>query len=696
MIAVEAMKNALSPLRNCALLALPLFALASSAAPAPAAQPAAPSATQDDQVVWRAAFKKAMDVGAQSEMERLIKKNTHAAVEWIIDTAQAISTKTNDDLETRMAALRKAWKGAIGSQFATNMYEYFSLIDPVYKEERRKLKLRYDKAYDRYNGNFEKRDQPTYGVLYNEFETLSKAFSDLGDYYFSGQCWLMAYTCTSEGTRGDNADLYKACHALKMMIADRKKVDLQDNKYLEASTAYSYLKANGYDEAPGDEGGGEAGPAGGPPKAGPRKEAAAVAIQLGFEMIDDFLAYERPSYYADEIHNLWTRIALQKKGSKTSFSSLGKLSPKLERTGSAEVLIDADGDGEGEVSVPLRGNVDPIQFEVGEGGEKRPWGCLTKIGTQSDMYQSIQISMQPTDDQMQIYLAPGASMVGDVEGTSVRIIDENMDGIYGGEPTFWGHDGLTKDMLHPEVDSMLIGGSKRALPYSEYQKIGDKWYRLEVENFGTAIRAYATELVTGKVKVSFKGGKPTWIIVQGKGKYEKCYFDLMQKDLELPVGGYTLLCGELRKGKKLQTMKALMLPGKGMPTWTVSAGETTKVQLGAPFGFDFTFENSADSVTVHGDSIAVTGVGGERYERLWNCVARPEIAYRPKGRGKGAKGGDMKLALSQEEINEGGWKVAWFPYDLTVKKKSKSDETEVMLTQKKNKLFGKIESDWKE
>jgi hypothetical protein len=687
-----------TPVRASALLALLLSAPAAGveARPLPALTPATGTAAQDDQMVWRAEFEKAMAVGAHSEMERLVKGNTHAAVEWIIDTAQGIATKPNEALETRMEALRKAWKGGIGTKFADNMYEYFSLLEPALKGERLKLMGRYDKALARYNGNLVTKDQPTFGVLYVELEGLAGAFAEVGDHYHAGQSWLLVYNCIEERNRGEQADLYKACRALKNVVAERKLIDLQDQSYLGAATTYNYLKAQGYDaEAGAEGGGGESGPAG-PPKSGPSKEGAAVVVTLGFEMILDYDAYERPSYYADELHNLWTRISLQKKGSQTTFSSLGELSPKLQRTGSAEVLIDADGDGQGEVKLPLRGNVDPIEFEIGGGAEKRRWGCLTKIGTSSDMYQNIQVSMSPNDDQMQIYLAPAASMAGEVGGIALRIIDENMDGVYGGEPKLWAHDGLTKDMLHPEFDSILIGDEKRARPWSEYQKIGEQWYRLEIVNGGTSLKAFPAELETGTLKLAYKGEKPTWLVVRGKGKLENCYFDLMQKGLELPAGAYELFCGDVRKGKKQQTVKALILPGKQMESWRVNAGEATTAKLGAPFGFAFDFEESEDSVVVKGESIAVTGAGGERYERLWNCVVRPEASYRPKGKGKGSKPEDMHVAMSQDEINELGWKVAWFPYDLTLEKKGKSEESEVQLIEKKNKLFGKIESDWKE
>ena len=254
---------------------------------------------------------------------------------------------------------------------------------------------------------------------------------------------------------------------------------------------------------------------------------------------------------------------------------------------------------------------------------------------------------------------------------------------------------LMHGMLHPEMDSIVIGNSKRARPWSEYQQIGDTWYRLEVENGGKSLKAYPFETETGKVKVSFKGGKPTWLVVKGSGKYENAYFDLMEKGLELPPSKYTLFCGELRKGKKIQTMKTLILPGKETPPWRVEVGGTTEVELGGPFGFDFEVEEDGRNLTIPGNSVVVTGVADERYERPWNCVPKPDASVRKQGDKKGSKPEGFRAVGEQEELIQGGWSVAWFPKDLDLKKKF-DDKAEVQLTQKKNKLFGKIESTWKD
>ena len=651
------------------------------------------SSLQDTRETWRSAFQKAMNVGASSEMERLVKSNNEEAVEWILETAQGIATQSSELLETRMAALRSAWKAAIGSKFADITYEYYSLLDSIYRDERSKLKNRYDKAYNRYAGNLEKKDQTTFGVLYAEFEGLAGSFAELGDHYSASQSWLMAYSCINEHSRGDKADLYKCCRALKMTMEQRKQVDLQDRAYVQASSSFSSLKAQGYDR----EGGADGEPGSDAPPVNPVTEGKGLQSMMTFELLEEIDEFERPSYYADELHNLWGRIAFQKKDSETKFSSLGALSPTLKRTGSAEVMVDTDGNGEGDLSVPLRGNVDPIEFEIGTGSEKRKWAVLTKIGTQSDMYQNIQVAMQPTDDQMMIYLAPAASVLGEIDGVGIRVIDENMDGLYGSAPLTWAHDGLTTGMMQPEFDTVVIGDAKRALPWSEYQRLGDKWYRLEPANGGTTLKAFPAELETGKVKVNFKGGKPTWLIVQGMGKFENSYFDLMDKDVELPVGSYKLFCGELRKGKKQQTMKTLILPGKSMESWRVNPKETTAIELGAPFQFDFAFTEDEKSITITGKSICIVGAAGERYERPWNCVPRPTASYRKVGTSKGSKPEKFHTVMSQDEINQANdWAVAWFPGDLELIKKGKSEKSELELEEKKNKLFGKIVSDWKE
>ena len=91
----------------------------------------------------------------------------------------------------------------------------------------------------------------------------------------------------------------------------------------------------------------------------------------------------------------------------------------------------------------------------------------------------------------------------------------------------------------------------------------------------------------------------------------------------------------------------------------------------------------------------IVGRGGERYERVWNAVPKPDVSVRKAGSKRGSKGETMDLVLDQQVITDtGDWAVAWFPRDLEVSNKA-GEDAEVQLVEKKNKLFGKIESVWK-
>jgi hypothetical protein len=129
----------------------------------------------------------------------------------------------------------------------------------------------------------------------------------------------------------------------------------------------------------------------------------------------------------------------------------------------------------------------------------------------------------------------------------------------------------------------------------------------------------------------------------------------------------------------------------------VTAGSTTTMEIGAPFGFSFTFSQNAETVTIEGTSLAVVGRGKETYQRFWNCVPSAEVSLRKVGSKKGKEEGELQPATSQEQIQalENDYNKVWFPFSEPIEKPWEGEALEVMLFEKKNKLFGKIESDWK-
>lgn len=681
-----------------AALALPVLALVAPLSALAIGRAAVRVDDKDEQ--FRQRFLEMMRINATKEMAKLVRSMTDQAVYWIIETAEAISNQTSEDLETRMAALRSSWKEAMETNFGNKVYEYFSLLEPSLKVERTKLKSRYDKAQREYVANLQgAKDSSKFNLLSGTFEGLAQAFEVIGDKYFASQAWILQGSCNREDVRGADADLYATCAAYKKAVADREEIELKDNYWSQTKQKYESLANQGFDRekptgAEPSTGGAPSGPPA--PASEPASSGAAITAAMGFARVTDPFQFERPTYYDDELYQTWNYLYLQGRGSSTKVNTLGPLSPTAMRVGANEIRIDADGDGEGEIQVPITGNLEPVEFEIGAGAERRRWACLTTLGTDKEYYQAMQINLAPTDDSYQLYFVPAASVVGEIGGESVRVFDDNGDGIYGTtEPPTWQHRGIHEGDFQPELDSIAIGSSKRARPWSEYQEVGGQWYQLASAQGGKQLQATPVEVETGTLKLKFKGGKPAWLVVRGRGKLEHSYFDLAEGSAEVPAGTYALFYGELRKGKKRQVQKAVILPGPSTPTWTVEAGGTTTVELGAPFRFDFTFERKGESAIVSGKSVLVLGSGNERYERLWDCVPRPDVSWREAGSKRGSKPEEMDLVLDQEKLGELGWDSAWFPLDLAVELKGDPKGIELQLTEKKNKLFGSIESDWK-
>lgn len=651
---------------------------------------AAPFQTPED-AEFRDKFQKAMKIGARDEMSKLVSKNLDQAVTWIISTSETIAVSPNDVVFERMAALRKAWKDSKGTGFCEKMERYFSLLDPTLKRERTRIKGEYDKALAGYWANNEKKDSGTYSKLGVELASLAEAFTEVGDHYYASQAWSLTGHCWDEGLRGKDADLNKACNAFRMCIESRDKIELKDGIYSSTKPRIAQLQGLGYGKpsGPSEEGG---------PSVEVEPAQPPVTVEMKFEMVEDFTKISRPNFFLDDLYPTWNSIVFGGKGTDTEMPRL-EGGPKIMRHSSSKVGIDIDGDGvadgKSDVDIPVKGKLEPVVFEFG-GEPKRTMAFLALTGIERESYQKIEMNLAPVDSSMTIYVQPAGSMVGEINGTSIQIFDEDLDGVYGSIPRTWGHTGLTKGRFQPETDSMVIGGGKSAIPFSDYVRVEDQWYQLEVINGGTSLVAHPRTVTTGTIVLDAKGLKPDYLIIRGRNTHENTFFDLTtSKKVEVPVGRYDIYCGRVSKGKKKQLMKALLLPGDDSTHYDVRAGEETTVEIGAPYGFDWDADVAGSMVSVTGKSVVVVGRGGERYERVWNAVPRPEVSVRKPGSKRGSKGEEMNAALDQSVIDEtGDWASVWFPLDTEIPNKA-GDEAELQLIEKKNKLFGKIESIWK-
>ncbi|MEM7310507.1 MAG: hypothetical protein AAF682_27780 [Planctomycetota bacterium] len=669
------------------LLALPLVSpLVGSEPPAGAPSPVLVQNKTDE---FMSKFRQAMKVGATEEMNRLIRTYQDQAVYKIIEICEAISNESNEKLEEDISALTKAWKAIHKTSFPDTMYEFFSLMRPEVKEHRRKLATQYRLRNKEFVAAEAAKDKTKFGALGTEMKALGESFEKIGDYYYASQAYLLWGKSFDEFLRGNDADLKQAHDAFKKSVQLREKIGLKDILYSTTKERWMHLEKTGH---------------GDPEKLDPEaldpvdKIEAGSSLATSFELVEDITAYRRPIYAGDELYAMWGTLAMTAKGSTTKFASIEK-SPQIIRSGSSKVVVDLDHDGEGDIDIPLTGNITPIQVTLGSGDEARPWAFLTAVGAQRDTYNGMQFNLGPSDENLSVYIAPASSLVTMIGETPIRILDDNMDAKYGSDPIPWGHIGLVENHFQMDMDSVVVGSSKVAVPWSEFLQVGDTWYKVESDESGQEITAAPVPgLKTGTVKLSMKGLKADWLVIKGasKSKFENCYFDLMASKggVKVPAGRYELFLGQVSKGKKAQMSKALVVPTDDTEVWTIEADKTTTINLGGPFKYDFYAEQDEEQVTVIGTSINVRGVANESYQRLWNCVARPDVSIRQEGKKRGTKGEGMKRADTQQEVTDNGFKYAWFPFDMSLNKKS-GDNFEAQLFEKKNKLFGKIESDWR-
>jgi len=646
------------------------------------------AATQQPET-FKSQFELARKVGNKAGMQQLVKRDMDGAVAFILEVAEGIANNPSELVFERMEALRETWKAEVRTDFCEKMETFFSRIPVPLKRDRRRLRLSYDKLAGDWQTNSKgARDRKEFNRIAAEFTSLADAFKTIGDVYYESNSWQYVALSHDDSYEKKNPNYKEAAKAYARCVETREEIGLKDVIFKGFAVRLKALEKLGY---------------GKPPEAGSAEaEAAAefaqpVVISSSFELLEDIEAIQRPNYRLDAHYAMWPTLALKGVDSTATFVRM-EGGPTAIRTKASEVMLDTNGDGEGDVTVPLRGKTQAIQLEIGDGEAKRGWGFLAVVGHEKLQYQGLEMNAALQDKYAGIYLAPAGSARYVLDGTTLRIIDENLNGVYGDVPLNWGSTGLSADHFEPEVDSIVIGDATRAVPYSEYIQIGKDWYQLEPLNGGAQLQATRVKFPTGELKLDWgKGPKPDFLVVKGRDRFVNCYFDLTSANkVEVPVGRYTISYGRLSKGKRLQSMKALILGDESTTAFDVPAGETVEVAAGGPFDLDFKLDSGDDKFTVPGASVVLVGQAGERYERLWNCVLDPAVSWRKTGAKRGTKGEGMGVHMDREAMAKFGYGAVWFPKDLEVGLRKGTEDFEVQLVVKKNKLFGKITSSWRD
>lgn len=651
---------------------------------------ASPAAAQDPNTTFRLDFDKAAKIGSKSKMDSLMRDNMDAGIFCILNTSELIASSPNDVLYERFEALSGSWTRCFETDFPSKMERFFARMNANQKRNRFTQKQKFDKVNRQQIEAIAAKDKKALLRIADEYASLARGFEELGDRWMVGQCYIGVATSLEETHHGKKADLRRVADGYSRFVAIREDLGVKDRTYKQSVPRLKSLEALGFGNGGGGASGGAGGEAAAP--AGPKSTGAAVTAKLSFAPFKAVKDTQRPNYYLDEHRQIWPTVVLQGKGSTGKFARVAD-SPTMTRAASSKVTIDGGGVDE---SWPLRGKLEPVTFELGTGASKRRWAVLCDMGREEDYYQGITMNLGMTDTSLALYFVPGGAMEGEIAGESVQIVDDNIDGIYGSLPQRWPHFGMVKDAYQPEFDSIRIGGAKKAQPFSEYVNLGAAgWHKLEAVNGGVELKAEPFEFKTGTVQLKSKGLKPDYFVLKGIGAdLENTYIDISGgKKVEVPIGRWELCFGLVRKGKKMQMMKAVILPTDNMPVYDVIEGKNVTVESGAPFTFDFEYEASGSGVAMDGTSVRVLGAGGEAYERIYGAVPIPEASVRKKGGKRAVMTEKLKPALDQDGVQKHGWAALWKPLDKEIP--AKVGDAEVQLMEKKNRLFGKITSDWK-
>ena len=636
----------------------------------------------------RLAYEKAAALGNTARMSKLLRDNEAIATELIVFTAEAFSRDPGETLAKRYALLSEGWDAAFDSDFPVKFERYLGRLKSGPKEKRKLLRESYEKAVIEYAELLqESENKPQLLQLADKLKSMGGDFESLGDSFHASQSYLFEGNLRGESFHGDDADLHRVADAYSACVRLRESWSLRDRFYKQVKPVGEALVGRGY--------GAEAKAKGEAPGAAPKESGTAIVVPLAFKEIDALKDRDRPNYYLDEHRQIWPTVNLQGTGSSAKIPRISD-GPTVIRESSAKIMVDQDGDGAGDVEWPTRGKYEQLTVELGDNTTKRSWSVLTEVGRQDDLFQGTQFNLLATDSQYLVYFIPASAVFGEIAGTRVQIFDDNIDGQYGSWPQTWAHQGLTDGVFQPEVDSIRIGKEKKARPYSEYLNLGQAgWFKVEMKDGGGSIAAQPTELKTGTVQLKGKGIAPDFFILKGiKGDFENTYIDVSGgKKVSLPVGKYELYFGLVSKGKGFQRMKAVVLPGPGTPRYEVEEGENLIVNYGQPYAFDFAYEADGAQVTVKGSSIRIVGAGGETYDRFYNCVPLVEASVRKAGGKRAAASVDMRPVVNNSGVEEHGWSATWKPIDGTLE--ANLEEVEVQVTEKKNKLFGKVTSPWK-
>lgn len=347
-----------------------------------------------------------------------------------------------------------------------------------------------------------------------------------------------------------------------------------------------------------------------------------------------------------------------------------------------------------------------------------PYTMWFWMGSDMQKVGMADVNMASTKDYALVYYRSAASWSAKIGQDSLTFYDDSANGRPCDEDpweksfkvhTVGDYDGDGTPV--PLLDSMRLGKSR--VPYSEFIKLSTGWHHLRrhgSEEVG--VRPLNPEYFkTGSAKLVWSGPKksaPAQLVVQGRGDYKTAFFDLADgKEVELPVGEYRIVFGRIIVGKGTRVQNATIYEGESKP-FTVEAGKTTELAMGAPFQIQWTRKGD-QNLSIDALKVFVRESSGCYLTELQGMPLAPDVMASKSEDGKGARPvGKFVPFTDGELVRVAGNKFqnlsslcALFPMPhgyregaLLLSIKLQADGMKVGLVQKKHAVFGSLEPLW--
>jgi hypothetical protein len=677
-------------------------------------------------------------------MVKAVKTYPEEALVWFRGKCDLFNLRNDAEAGKLADELIEVWKEAYNSDLLKNIQRHRAGLDTNDVMKIEKLVREGDRAWGIFEGaKISKKDQE-FRLAAQGAQKVAEALEEIGEKLVASRAWLQLVNILEGTPNRTPEETALQVKAIGIYLQLHKDWDwTRSLAYAQNSEWERGLRERLKNPPAGEKGkDGEKGASPGAADAAGAKPDSLLAYAPGSKWVDKKLDYsvakkalDGISLFASSSPLYWIVGSLEDvKAKEIELFKDGKL---ILRRGGANKYLNVSGGKEREIklggtSKPTelwyeraddKGNKEELNYAMWlwTGGNQEPW-CGTTLNFQPQWKPAT-----PEQNFANFYWRSAAVFTADIEGVPITLHDESGNGVFGEKPGSVGitpdhrlADGLDQQGSHPTLDSMQIGNGP-LLPFSSFVHIKESWYTVKAVRNNEELRYRLIDPAkaqTGHIVVKWSGppaAKPKHlVVVESSGTWADAAFDLFSgagpKGVEVLAGTYEVLYGRVWNGRPPQNMDAVILKGEAKPI-EVKAGQTVTLEIGAPFGIEFTPERAGKSLGADTTKMWVK----DRFGLKWTClvaeILEPQLLV-----AKDAKGGSTKVlcewkrieGTELDEVHKNYEKqripattLAMFAVDKKTWRFDQKatnplpDPSFVGVGQKKHKLFGELKPIWR-